>query len=280
MEPFKPKEHPAGGARLLHLERWEAQGGVTAGFSTRHGGVSAAPLDTLNTALHVGDEAQAVLANRDRVAGTLGWDVAAWTCAEQVHGNRVHVVTAADRGRGRLDRASAVQGTDALITNEPDVLLVMYFADCVPLYFLDPETGALGLAHAGWKGTVADVAGETVRAMERTFGTKPADLLAAIGPSIGVCCYEVDEAVLRHVRPLAERAETEDGTFFTPVENGRAKLNLKEINRHLMIKAGILPSRIELTTWCTGCRTDLFFSHRMENGATGRMMSWLGRKRG
>jgi YfiH family protein len=197
-----------------------------------------------------------------------------------VHGNRVHVVTAADRGRGRLDRDSAVQETDALITNETDVLLAMYFADCVPLYFLDPVTGALGLAHAGWKGTVADVAGETVRAMERTFGTKPADLLAAVGPSIGACCYEVDEAVLAHVRPLAQRLKAGNESFFVSSGNGRAKLDLKEINRHFMIKAGILPSRIELTTWCTGCRTDLFFSHRMENGATGRMMSWLGRKRG
>ena len=278
MEPFKLREE--GEVRLLRLERWEAHAGVTAGFTTRYGGVSAAPLQTLNTALHVGDEPQAVAANRERVAGALGWDVAAWTCAEQVHGNRVHVVTAADRGRGRLDRASAVQDTDALITSEPDVLLVMYFADCVPLYFFDPAAGALGLAHAGWKGTVLDVAGETVRAMERAFGTKPADLLAAIGPSIGVCCYEVDEAVLRRVRPLAEGAEAGGRPFFIPGGDGRARLDLKEINRHLMIKAGILPSRIEMSTWCTGCRTDLFFSHRKENGATGRMMSWLGRKEG
>jgi YfiH family protein len=283
MEPFKPRSgrHEAA---LLHLDVWEENESVTAGFSTRNGGVSASPRNTLNTALHVGDIAADVIANRRRVAEALGWDFAAWTCAEQVHGNRVHAVTAADRGRGRLDRESAIPDADALITNEPGVLLVMYFADCVPLYFYDPATGAAGLAHAGWKGTVADVAGETIRAMSETYGARPETMRAAVGPSIGACCYEVDEAVMGRVRPLTGRLREELGapeeTFYKHGGNGRARLDLKEINRHLMIKAGILPSRIEMTTWCTGCRTDLFFSHRMEKGATGRMMSWLGKLKG
>lgn len=285
MEPFKLTDNEVNDGSspvLLRLESWEKREGLTAGFTTRIGGVSAAPRDSLNTALHVGDDAEDVVRNRRRVAEALGWEFSAWTCAEQVHGNRVHVVTAADKGSGRLDRASAIQEADALVANEPGVLLVMYFADCVPLYFYDPESGAVGLAHAGWKGTVLDVAAETVRTMGERFGSRPEALLGAIGPSIGACCYEVDEAVLKHVRPLAEAAGAgaADGgsAFHTPTGNGRARLDLKEMNRHLMIKAGILPSRIELTTWCTGCRTDLFFSHRTENGATGRMMSWLGKK--
>ncbi|RUS48422.1 peptidoglycan editing factor PgeF [Cohnella sp. AR92] len=282
MEPFMLTEKPGSDAGLLHLAKWEAFEGITAGFSTRNGGVSAPPRQALNTALHVGDEASDVIANRKLVAEALGWNFAAWTCAEQVHGNRVHAVTSADAGRGRLDRDSAIPDTDALITNEPDILLAMYFADCVPLYFYDPATNALGLAHAGWKGTVANVAAATIEAMRNHYGTKPEDLMAAVGPSIGACCYEVDEAVLKHVRPLA--AELEDiyqadaSPLVTNAKEGHARLNLKEFNRHLMIKAGILPSRIEMTTWCTGCRTDIFFSHRQENGATGRMMSWLGRR--
>lgn len=289
MEPFKRRDRGEASAVLLHLDAWEANfEGLTAGFTTRQGGFSASPRDSLNTALHVGDEPDAVVRNRRRTAETLGWDFAAWTCAEQVHGKRVRVVTAEDRGCGRESRESAIQDTDALVTNEPDLLLVMYFADCVPLYFYDPETGALGLAHAGWKGTVADIAGETARAMAEAFGTRPENLLAAIGPSIGSCCYEVDEPVMKHVRPLVEELRISPGTAaesrgkppFIERGDGHASLDLKEINRHLMIKAGILPSRIEMSSWCTSCRTDLFFSHRKENGATGRMMSWLGKKRG
>ncbi|MBB6636319.1 peptidoglycan editing factor PgeF [Cohnella thailandensis] len=282
-EPFVLTGNAQASAGLLRLETWEKFEGLTAGFSTRNGGVSAPPRHTLNTALHVGDAPADVVANRRRVAEELGWDFEAWTCAEQVHGSRVHAVTSADAGRGRLDRESAIPDADALIANEPGILLVMYFADCVPLYFFDPDTNAIGLAHAGWKGTVANVAAATVDEMRKRYGTKPERLLGAVGPSIGACCYEVDEAVLKHVGPLAAELDAhlqEDAQpLVTNAKEGRAQLNLKEFNRHLMIKAGILPSRIEMTTWCTGCRTDLFFSHRQENGATGRMMSWLGMKR-
>jgi polyphenol oxidase len=264
MEPVKLPVTDGEQAGLLRLGIDNVWDGVTAGFTTRLAG---------NTALHVGDDPAAVIERRRLIADRLGWDFAAWTCAEQVHGTNVHIVRKSDAGRGSSDRGSAVPDTDALITDEPDVLLVQYFADCVPLYFLDPETGAMGLAHAGWKGTVADIAGQTVSQMAAAYGTKPADLIAAVGPSIGGCCYEVDETVIRHVRPIAHP----EGVLTTASE-GRARLDLKELNRHFMIKAGILPSRIEMSRWCTGCRTDLFFSHRKENGSTGRMMSWLGRK--
>ncbi|TJY43362.1 peptidoglycan editing factor PgeF [Cohnella pontilimi] len=264
MEAFKlpgADEEQAGLLRLGLHQEWDE---VTAGFTTRDAG---------NTALHVGDDLISVIERRRSVADRLGWDFAAWTCAEQVHGTHVYTVRKTDAGRGSLDRASAVPDADALITDEPDILLVQYFADCVPLYFLDPVTGAMGLAHAGWKGTVANIAGQTVSKMSEAFGAKPDNLIAAIGPSIGDCCYEVDEAVIRRVRPISEQSDV-----LMPTAEGKARLDLKQLNRHLMIKAGILPSRIEMSSWCTGCRTDLFFSHRMENGATGRMMSWLGRK--
>lgn len=270
MEPFQAKNEDT----LLLLQPWCNWESVTAGFTTRH---------AMNTALHVGDDPKRVLQNRRRIAERLGWDFAAWTCAEQVHGNHVHVVTKQDVGRGRNDRSTAIADTDGLITNEPDILLVMYFADCVPLYFYDPVTGAMGLAHAGWKGTVAEIAVKTVEKMTAEFGVKPEDLFAAIGPSIGSCCYEVDEAVLKHVRPLLIELEQSnhlvENEIVIPSNAGdRARLDLKHLNRHLMIKAGILPTRIEMSTWCTGCRTDLLFSHRTEGGRTGRMMSWLGRK--
>jgi len=273
MEPFQLLAG-AEDASLLPLQPWCERYGLTAGFSSRQAG---------NTALHVGDDAEAVVQRRTRIAGGLGWRFEAWTCAEQVHGCEVRVVAGADIGRGRVLREDAIQHTDALVTNEPDVLLAMFFADCVPLYFYDPVTESIGLAHAGWKGTVLEVAVRTVERMNEAFGAKPENMLAAIGPSIGGCCYEVDERVLERVRPLLSSLgqehdyQAEDGVL-RDVSEGRAQLDLKLLNRHLMIKAGILPSRIELSTWCTGCRTDLFFSHRTENGGTGRMMSFLGRK--
>lgn len=261
MEPFRLQQDDSD-AGLLMLQSWCASEGVAAGFTTRH---------AKNMALHVGDDPAAVIDNRKRIADRLGWPFGAWTCAEQVHGNEVRVITSDNAGSGRYDRESAIPHTDALITNEQNILLVMFYADCVPLYFYDPVTQSYGLAHAGWKGTVADIAAQTIEKMFTAFGAQPANIKAAIGPSIGGCCYEVDEAVLLHVRPLAEQ-------MIRPTQNGRAKLDLKLLNRHLMIKAGILPSSIEMTTWCTGCRTDLLYSHRMERGNTGRMMSWLGRK--
>lgn len=278
MEPFIiQSEIGAEGSvpRLLPLAPWAGFEGLIAGFSTRSGGVSPAPRDSLNTALHVDDDEQAVLANRRAIAAALGWPFEAWTCAEQVHGSRVFRVTAQSRGSGRLSRESAIQDADALISDEPDILLAMYFADCVPLYFYDEANGALGLAHAGWKGTVADIVSETVRAMTEAYGSVPADLHAAIGPSIGACCYEVDEAVMSRVRNIVP----DDIRYHVASSEGKSRLNLKEINKHLMIKAGIMPSRIEMSEWCTSCRTDLFFSHRKEKGRTGRMMSWLGKKK-
>lgn len=265
MDPFRPDRSDQSQAAFLHLGDWFAQYGISAGFTTRHAG---------NVALHVGDDADAVRDRRRSIADALDWPFEAWTCGEQVHGHAVRAVTSGEAGKGRLTRENAFPDTDALVANEPGILLVQFFADCVPLYFYDPATGAFGLAHAGWKGTVADIAGQTVRALAAQYGVQASELRAAIGPSIGPCCYEVDETVLSQVRRIAGADHT-----MTPTMTGKAMLDLKELNRHFMIKAGILPSRIELSTWCTGCRTDLFFSHRKEQGSTGRMMSWIGKKR-
>jgi YfiH family protein len=272
MDVFRPKNQEkimkSDEDRLI-LAPWGTNSGLTAGFTTRHAG---------NMALHIGDDPQRVAGNRIKIAESLGWDFSAWTCAEQVHGVHVHVVESGEAGRGRLQRSDAILDSDALITDESNILLVMYFADCVPLYFFDPVTGAMALAHAGWKGTVGDVVHHTVSRLRERYGVVPSDLRAAIGPSIGGCCYEVDEAVLQHVRPFME--ECAKKVVFPSGNSDKAKLDLKLLNVHLMIKAGILPSRIELSDWCTGCRTDLFFSHRMEHGNTGRMMSWIGKKSG
>ncbi|WP_042197466.1 peptidoglycan editing factor PgeF [Paenibacillus camerounensis] len=282
MEPFiQVKELPV----RLQLSPWLKHSGITAGFTGREGGTGKPPYDSFNCAFHVGDDPEAVLANRSRLADSLGFSLEDWTCGEQTHGTHIAVVTSAERGKGSRDRASAFQSTDGLLTNVPGVLLTSFYADCVPLYFYDPVNRAAGLAHAGWKGTVAEIAGAMVSRMAEAYGSRPGDITAAIGPSIGECCYEVDEYVMKHVRVLEQTltglASLEAAPPLYNVsqsDKDKSMLNLKEMNRRIMIKAGILPTHIECTTWCTSCNPDLFFSYRKEQGVTGRMTSWIGIK--
>ncbi|MHA7583109.1 peptidoglycan editing factor PgeF [Paenibacillus vandeheii] len=269
---------------LLYVEPWKLEfKHMKAGFTTRQGGVGSAPYASLNCAYHVGDDPADVLHNRKLVAEKLGFPLESWTCGEQVHGKHVTVITADDRGKGLLDRQSALQDTDGLVTNVPGVLLTSFYADCVPLYFYDPVQQAVGLAHAGWKGTVAGIAESMVEKMEQEYGSRRQDIRAAIGPSIGDCCYEVDEAVMQHVRVWLDHSSGNDeyknsasNQVYRAAGNGKTMLNLKECNRHIMMKAGILPDHIECTTWCTSCNPELFFSYRKENSITGRMASWIG----
>jgi polyphenol oxidase len=281
MEPFVLEN---GNTPLFRVEPWHKKHtGLTAGFTSRQGGAGKAPYESLNCAFHVGDNPEDVISNRRTLAGSLGFRLEDWTCGEQTHGVNIAVVEQKDRGRGSQDRASAFQETDGLITNEPGVLLTSFYADCVPLYFYDPVRSVAGLAHAGWKGTVAEIAAAMVKKMSEVYGTLPQDILAAIGPSIGDCCYEVNDHVMNHVHRLEAEwngQPEESGSLYrkSAADGDKSMLNLKELNRRIMIKAGILPTHIECTTWCTSCNPDLFFSYRKENGVTGRMTSWIGIK--
>jgi YfiH family protein len=281
MEPFvyvpaKTKEEPS----LFMLESWMKRfPGLTAGFTSRHGGVSEPPYGTLNLGLHVQDNPAHVVANRQRLAEAIGVPFAAHTYAEQVHGTNVAVIGPGQQGAGRNDRESALPNTDGLVTAETGIALNLMYADCVPLYFFDPVRHAVGIAHAGWKGTVGNIVRSTVSLMEEAFGTKPEHLLAAIGPSIGVCCYEVDEKVVERVRNVLDEIDAGAVDRAQTLQAGRApgkyQLSLQNMNRLLMRKAGILSSHIEVSTLCTGCGTDRFFSHRKEGGRTGRMVAWI-----
>ena len=270
-EPFELNTAEDGTA-LLRIKEWEEQfPWLSAGFSTRLGGVSAEPWSSLNCGLHVGDLDRDVAENRRRVAMAAGFAFDRWTCAEQVHGRDVAVVKAGDAGAGRLSRADAIQAKDALVTDEPGVMLNAFYADCVPIWLVDPARRAVGIAHAGWRGAVADVAGEAVRTMTRAYGTEPSDVLAVIGPSIRGCCYEVDETVARHIPEESEAIEPS-------AVPERYMLDLAKFNRQMLTKAGVLTNHIEISVYCTSCRTDLFFSHRKEQGRTGRMTAWIARK--
>ncbi|WNR46452.1 peptidoglycan editing factor PgeF [Paenibacillus roseipurpureus] len=284
MEPFVVKSETITGREdrpvLLHIEPWSGKfPEVTAGFSSRWGGVSRAPFHSLNCGLHVNDDPKDVVINRERIADVLGLPFDAFTYAEQVHGKDVAIVSLNEQGSGRVARETALQAKDGFITQEKGIVLCAQFADCVPLFFYDPVKRVVALAHAGWKGTVLNISMATISLMTHTFGSQPSDIYAVVGPSIGACCYEVDETVASRVKQVLDEMQSsqeEKAAILTDKGNSKYMLNLQVMNRKLIEQAGILSSHIEVTQLCTSCRNDLFFSHRKEEGSTGRMIAWIG----
>lgn len=237
---------------------------------TRQGGLSQAPYDSLNLSISVSDTTNNVMINRSRAYGTHDRSNDTLVHAHLTHGSDVAVVSQHDYGK-------YTGPVDGLITNEPGCGLTMNYADCAPILLCDPGKGVIGLGHAGWKGAVNDLPGALVRAMQNSYGSKPAELVAAIGPCIGPCCYEVGEPLISAVRSSFADANTllkfpETGNMTGTAKN-RPFFDLPEANRRQLAQAGV--KRVELAGLCTACRTDLFYSHRAENGRTGRFGSLI-----
>lgn len=244
--------------------------GLVHGVTTRLGGMSAPPFASLNLSFAVGDDPAAVCSNRQRLADTLGVPIQATVTAHQVHGTTVRLVTTAEAGAGALDPATSLPATDALITSTPGLYLTQRYADCLPLLFYDPRHHAVGLAHAGWRGTLAGIAGQTVAAMVAAFRTDPADLWVGLGPAIGPCCYEVGAEV------IAAAAAAGQSAALKPQGNGRVHFDLWTANRRQLQAAGIPVAQILDSHLCTACHTNEFYSHRAEGGRTGRFGAVLG----
>jgi YfiH family protein len=284
-----------------HFSNLSAQANLVNAIFTRRGGVSQGPYASLNAGLSVGDDRAGVLENRRRTAAALGLDLRDFVGAQQVHGDRVALVVGEDGDGGRMSagRESAesgaidavtvhapgsrdhvqppIDGVDALITSCRGAMLAMRFADCVPVLLYDPIHEAVGLAHAGWRGSAAGIAGRTVRAMTQAFDTRPQDVLAGIGPSIGRCCYEVGHPVIQHVSaqfPWQREAVTDDA--------GRLYLDLWEVNRRQLLDAGLPAEQVAVAGICTACHPEDFYSHRREHqhgkeaGTTGRFTAVIG----
>lgn len=249
----------------------EATNLVVHGFTTRVGGVSTGSYDSLNTAFHVGDDDGNVLINRDLVCRALGINFRHLVAGRQVHGDEIRVVEECDKGRGALSEEEALPYTDALVTGLRDVPLSSYYADCVPIFLLDPVRKVAALAHAGWKGTVLRIGQKVVARMAAVYGTDPTDCLAGVGPSIGPCCYEVDEPVICRFR----ESHPDCQELAAAVSPGRWKLNLWEANRLNLLEAGLKPANIIAAGICTSCRNDMFFSYRAQAGKAGRMASLI-----
>lgn len=272
MEAFQKRKDDA----TLHLISWENRWPrLVTGFSTRKEGMSQAPYTGLNCGLHVGDSVDIVIENRKKLAQLAGFPFRTWTCAEQVHGNQVKIVTEEEVGSGRFSHEDAIKGIDGLLTDKKGVFLASFYADCVPVFFYAPEKNIIGIAHAGWKGTTSRIVDQMLHTLKETWGVLPRDVYAAIGPSIHECCYEVNHVVMDKVYEVLG----EDGNrVIKQTSHDKGMLNLQETNRILLEKAGVLPDHIEVSQLCTGCRTDLFFSHRKEGGKTGRMIAFIGLK--
>lgn len=261
----------AGNTVVLEIPAFNATGLVQHGFSTRIGGVSQAPFDSMDLGIYNGDALAAVQANRLAFAQAVGVEAGRIVCCHQVHGTQVMAVDSQDSGRGFLDSETAIADTDGLMTNEPGVGLWACFADCTPLFFLDPVKRVIAVSHAGWRGTVARMGAVTVQRMQAVYGSKPADILAGIGPAIGPCHYEVDTPVIERVQQAFDFWP--QVLRFTAPE--RARLDLWEANRLELLEAGLKPAHITVSGYCTYCSADLFYSYRRDNSRTGRMAALL-----
>lgn len=262
-------------ASFFPLASLEAASGVRAYFTGRSGGLSPQWKGGLNWSISVGDDPSLVRQNRERSLAHIGLTLDRTVIAGLVHGDRVVAVT----GEEELtpDGIRLIPDCDGIITDEPNLALVVTAADCVPVLLYDPVRRAIGAVHAGWRGTVLGIAGKAVQAMVQTYGCNPADILAEVGPSIGPCCYEVDEVVAGPVRAQFGEAAA---TFLQPVEPppggqlsgapnaGKFHLDLWAANQYDLLRAGVRSAQIHGT--CTSCHVDALFSHRAEKGAAGR----------
>jgi len=244
---------------------------VSHGFSTRKGGVSRGHLASLNLrgAIPSGDDPAAVLENYRRFCGAVGTDVNAAVLSKQVHETTVRVCTAADAGKGLFSERDYT--ADALVTDIKNLPLTVFSADCGIILLHDPVHQAIGAVHAGWRGCAAGIVEKTVQTMTAAYGSDPAELLAAIGPCIGRCCFETDSDV-----PDAMRAALgADAEPYLEVRGPKWHVDLAGLNRQWLLKAGLSPEHIDTCGLCTACRPDLFWSHRKMGNARGAQIAMI-----
>lgn len=265
---LKEKNH----VPYIQFKNLSATGIVKHGFSTRKGGVSTGIFSSMNLNFKRGDDPDAVMENYRRMAAALNMRVEDMVLSDQTHTTNVRVITEEDRGKGIL-KPQDYSDVDGMITNVPGIVLVTSYADCVPLYFVDPVRKAIGLSHSGWKGTVGHIGQKTVWKMHEVYGSEPKDIVAAIGPSICQSCYEVSDDVAEAFRANFTADEVAD--ILLDKGNGKYQLDLWKANWYVLTDAGILPEHLSVTDLCTACHPDLLWSHRKTNGQRGGLSAFL-----
>ncbi len=257
------EEKERDGVPYLSFPLLENTGIVNHGFSTRLGGVSTGQWASMNISTTRGDDPAHIEENRRRIARAIGVSVEDFTYTHQTHTTNVAAVKEEDRGRRFME-------TDGMVTDVPGICLVTFYADCVPLFFVDPVKRVIGLSHSGWRGTAGKMGKVTVEKLRGTYGCKPDDILAAIGPSICQECYEVSGDV----------ASRFDNDLSYRNENGKYQLDLWEANRRVLLEAGIRKEHIAVTNLCTHCNPELLFSHRTAGDRRGNLSAFLALKEG
>lgn len=265
---LKEKNH----VPYIQFKNLSATGIVKHGFSTRKGGVSTGIFSSMNLNFKRGDDPDAVMENYRRMAAALNMRVEDMVLSDQTHTTNARVITEEDRGKGIL-KPQDYSDVDGMITNVPGIVLVTSYADCVPLYFVDPVRKAIGLSHSGWKGTVGHIGQKTVWKMHEVYGSEPKDIVAAIGPSICQSCYEVSDDVAEAFRANFTADEAAD--ILLDKGNGKYQLDLWKANWYVLTDAGILPEHLSVTDLCTACHPDLLWSHRKTNGQRGGLSAFL-----
>lgn len=263
------------GVPFLSFPILEKTGLVSQAFSTRLGGVSKGDFATMNFSFTRGDSREDVLENYRRMAAALGVDMNRMVLTWQTHTTNVRRVTAEDEGKGVV-RDRDYRDVDGLITDIPGITLVTFFADCVPLYFLDPVHRAIGLSHSGWRGTVKRMGQVTVDAMKEAFGSRPEDIIACVGPSICKDCYEVGAEVAEEFCGAFD--ETYHNVILLKKPDGKYLLDLWKANEIVLTEAGIRKENLAVTNICTYCNPDLLFSHRRSAERRGNLCAFLSLK--
>ena len=264
------------GVTWLSYPAFEQFPDIVHAFSTRLGGVSQGIYSSMNLSFTRGDEDAAVHENYRRLAAAVGFSAEDVVTSDQTHTANVRVITEEDKGNG-ITKPRPYTDVDGMITNVPGLVLATFYADCVPLYFVDPVHHAIGLSHSGWRGTVAKIGKATVEKMNEEYGTDPKDIYGAIGPSICQNCYEVSEDVIFEFQKSFEKKYW--NLLFYKKENGKYQLNLWEANRIIMLEAGVKEEHISMPGICTCCNPEFLFSHRASHGKRGNLGAFLGIRR-
>ena len=259
------------GVTYLTFPSFEKYDYVNHAFSTRLGGMSQNEYASMNLNFGRGDKDENVIENFHRFCTAAGFDYSTLVASSQDHHTVIRRVDSQNYGTG-IWKPKDMKSVDGLITNENNVTLVTYYADCVPLFFLDTQKHAIGLAHAGWRGTVAKIGAKMVTTMESEFGSRPCDLIAGIGPSIGPCCFEVDAPVYDEFAKLTELHPQE---FIENKGNGKYMIDLWEANRRVICGAGVPTENITVARLCTQCNADWLYSHRASEGKRGGLAAMM-----
>lgn len=260
--------HRDGELVYLTIPAFDETGLVNHCFSTKMGGVSEGIYASMNASFGRGDADENIRRNLEILSGAVGIDYTQLVFSNQIHEDEVRMVNAHDRGKG-ITRESDIKGVDGLMTDTTQVPLHTTYADCVPLYFLDPVKKVIALTHAGWRGTVKKIGAKTVQMMEREYSSKSKDILVCIAPSIGPCCFEVGEEVAEVFMEVFPKSE--HSSILRKKPGQKYMIDLWTANKLILLDVGIQEENMTVTDICTKCNHDFMFSHRATNGKRGSL---------